>query len=158
MEMGVVRESAPYRYTETNDLLGKGALRRIIWRVPVTQHVRFFIWLIAHDHIMHNLNRFTQGMALDPLYRECPVWLAWFGINLYPRHGKLLFLHSVSKTSSKIVLTLLALGDEIGPLCLQPPPRGYGTGIPRVALKVLIRDLHIHRGLYLIGVIRLSKL
>ncbi|XP_074314431.1 uncharacterized protein LOC141649645 [Silene latifolia] len=60
---------------------------RTIWRLPVQQRVRMFIWLAAHGRVMVNVNRVIRNMGDDPrcprcdgdeettehLLRSCPV-------------------------------------------------------------------------------------
>ncbi|XP_074298539.1 uncharacterized protein LOC141629436 [Silene latifolia] len=60
---------------------------RTIWRIPVQQRVRMFIWLAAHGRVMVNVNRVIRNMGDDPrcprcegdeettehLLRSCPV-------------------------------------------------------------------------------------
>lgn len=42
-----------------------------MWHVPAPQRIWFFSWLVVHGRIMHNLNRFKRGMAIDPFCHEC---------------------------------------------------------------------------------------
>lgn len=58
-----------------------------IWRTPVQQRIRAFLWLVCHDRILGNANRFKRQMTDDPkcficgaeeettlhILRDCPA-------------------------------------------------------------------------------------
>ena len=72
---------------------------QVIWKAPVPQRVRFFLWLVFHGRVMTNAARFLRGLTEDPrcyvcgyveenidhILRRCPattvVWrsLGWDG-------------------------------------------------------------------------------
>lgn len=43
----------------------------LIWRFPLPQKVRFFLWLARHYRSMTNSNRFIRGLTNDPLCKDC---------------------------------------------------------------------------------------
>ncbi|XP_074318679.1 uncharacterized protein LOC141655501 [Silene latifolia] len=43
----------------------------LIWKLPVQQRIRFFIWLSAHDRVMTNYNRVRRGLSDDPICPRC---------------------------------------------------------------------------------------
>jgi len=45
---------------------------RTIWRLPIPQRMRFFLWLTAHDRLMTNALRVTRGLASDSRCKACP--------------------------------------------------------------------------------------
>ncbi|KAJ8432430.1 hypothetical protein Cgig2_016060 [Carnegiea gigantea] len=44
---------------------------QLIWKCPVPQKIRVFLWLGAHDRLMSNANRFTRGLADSPKCKNC---------------------------------------------------------------------------------------
>lgn len=52
------------------------ASRDPIWKLvgdsKVPQRIRFFLWLVTHDRIMSNMNRFSHGLARTPFCGRCP--------------------------------------------------------------------------------------
>ena len=42
-----------------------------IWRAPVPQRVRMFLWLASQDRLMHNVNRFVRKFTSDPRCYVC---------------------------------------------------------------------------------------
>ncbi|XP_074290582.1 uncharacterized protein LOC141617299 [Silene latifolia] len=43
----------------------------VIWKLPVQQRIRMFIWLAAHRRLMTNYNRVRRGIHDDPLCPRC---------------------------------------------------------------------------------------
>ncbi|XP_074305989.1 uncharacterized protein LOC141641217 [Silene latifolia] len=43
----------------------------VIWKLPVQQRVRMFIWLAAHGRLMTNYNRVRRGIHDDPICPRC---------------------------------------------------------------------------------------
>ncbi|KAJ8422016.1 hypothetical protein Cgig2_007566 [Carnegiea gigantea] len=43
----------------------------LIWRAPLPQKMRFFLWLARHDRLMTNSNRFIRGLTDDPRCKGC---------------------------------------------------------------------------------------
>lgn len=43
----------------------------LIWRSPLPQRMRFFLWLVGHDQLMTNHHRFTRGLANDSICKGC---------------------------------------------------------------------------------------
>ncbi|XP_074287668.1 uncharacterized protein LOC141612819 [Silene latifolia] len=43
----------------------------LIWKLPVQQRIRMFIWLAAHGRLMTNYNRVRRGLADDPFCPRC---------------------------------------------------------------------------------------
>ncbi|KAL9228579.1 hypothetical protein vseg_004142 [Gypsophila vaccaria] len=43
----------------------------LIWKLPVQQRIRMFIWLAAHDRLMTNFNRVRRGLADDSVCPRC---------------------------------------------------------------------------------------
>lgn len=62
-----------------------------VWKLPVSQRIRFFLWLVLHDRLMTNANRFIRKLTDDPRclvcgeVEGCPtatmVWRKFPGIN-----------------------------------------------------------------------------
>ncbi|KAL2898047.1 hypothetical protein RDABS01_039829, partial [Bienertia sinuspersici] len=59
----------------------------LVWRAPVQQRIRAFMWLLMHDRLMSNANRVKRRISDDPgcprcggpeetllhLFRDCPI-------------------------------------------------------------------------------------
>ncbi|XP_074267507.1 uncharacterized protein LOC141590888 [Silene latifolia] len=62
--LGFLNETAPSQAPET-------PLWRTIWRLPVQQKVRMFLWLAGHGRLMVNVNRVRRNMGDNPLCPRC---------------------------------------------------------------------------------------
>ncbi|XP_074289408.1 uncharacterized protein LOC141614562 [Silene latifolia] len=51
--------------------LPESLIWRTIWRIPVQQRVRMFLWLAAHGRLMVNVNRVVRNMGDDPMCPRC---------------------------------------------------------------------------------------
>lgn len=74
----------------------------LVWKAPVQQRIRVFMWLILHDRVLCNLNRARRHLTEDPkckrcnnnqdeslhLLRDCPtsrnIWASVGGSANYP--------------------------------------------------------------------------
>lgn len=70
-----------------------------LWRTQIPQRIKFFLWLVTHDRLMTNTNRYIRGLTNDPrcglcgdteedsdhILRKCPnavrVWKKFPWIN-----------------------------------------------------------------------------
>lgn len=43
----------------------------IVWRAPVQQRVRVFLWLLLHERLLCNTNRVHRHLADDPRCQRC---------------------------------------------------------------------------------------
>uniref|UniRef100_A0A803MXT4 Reverse transcriptase zinc-binding domain-containing protein n=1 Tax=Chenopodium quinoa TaxID=63459 RepID=A0A803MXT4_CHEQI len=44
----------------------------LVWNLRVLQRVKVLLWLILHDRLMHNVNRFKRDLTNDPKCKVCP--------------------------------------------------------------------------------------
>ncbi|KAL2896029.1 hypothetical protein RDABS01_037813, partial [Bienertia sinuspersici] len=76
--------------------------RDTIWKAPVQQRIRAFLWILMHERLLCNSNRLKRQLTDDPrcprcrdseetllhLFRDCPqaraTWIAVGGTTLYP--------------------------------------------------------------------------
>lgn len=73
-------------------LTGNSACWKKVWRLQLPQRIKFFLWLLFHDRLMTNSNRFLRWITTDPrcficgsveennehIFRECPsAILVW---------------------------------------------------------------------------------
>ena len=45
----------------------------IIWRLPVQQRIRVFLWLLLHERLLCNTNRVMRHLAVDPRCARCTL-------------------------------------------------------------------------------------
>lgn len=82
-------------------------LWNLVWKAPVQQRVRAFMWLVCHDRLLGNANRFKRKLTDDPkcfvcgdsvestlhILRDCPaarsVWRKVEGFALDPNFFRL---------------------------------------------------------------------
>ncbi|XP_074299645.1 uncharacterized protein LOC141630789 [Silene latifolia] len=53
------------------DQLPESPVWPTIWRLPVQQRLRMFLWLAAHGRLIVNVNRVRRNMGDDPLWPRC---------------------------------------------------------------------------------------